>query len=492
MRIPHEPGDWSSLEQLGTYMHRLHKNPSWISRRVETVHIVDSRRTERHLTLDVDVDAVARIANAAGIPTMYGQVAAPGTTPAPAAAVQGLYIPLTTLKKSLLIDLDVRDENGAAIAVATSDQDSRAAQACMLASLKTNLRGSMPRHLQCKLYDIAKAMPTDRDEAILNSTQPPSAVDAWQLKESIYNSDDKDLWQQCLSDPDFKEYVARYTTQFSLLVWIPLQGPTYLVKFRVLEVSELSAGEANIATQIGTEEWLYAISAPNVGKAGREHLRMIAPEGTFIVDAILARSTFHNAAGPQTDSAPTLSRDRFQYRITTTRVTLYTSHDAPVQADHYALVLLRPLLRGFVWPSAVSALVAFLLLTLGSAGQAWRGVLDFAGTNRSDATVAILLLASTGLSAYIARENEHDIRARMLLIPRIAVALTGAATLIAAIATTVMNFSGHTQAIVWAIGAVYCALVFIYLMVMLIKNHSDFDRVVKSGKDSEEDFIAQV
>ncbi|MCX2929264.1 hypothetical protein ORI20_03185 [Mycobacterium sp. CVI_P3] len=402
--------------------------------------------------------------------------------------MKGLYIPITTFKKSLLIDLDVRDANGAAIAVATSDQDSCAAQACMLAALDPELRRNMPKHLQYKLYDIAKGMPTGRDEAILNSTHPPSAVDAWQLRDAIYTPADKDLWQNCLRDPEFKEYVARFTTQFSLLVWIPIEGPTCLIKFRILEVSELVPGDAHLTNRIGAADWLYAISAPNVGKAGREHLRVVAPEGTFIVDALLARQI--SMATP-TDAAPTLSHDQFQYRITPGRVTLYTSHDVTVQADHYAFVTLRPLLRGFVWPAIVSALVAFLLLTMGSAGQLWRGALDFAGTNRSDATVAVLLLASTGLSAYIARENEHEIRARMLLLPRIAVAFTGAATLLAAIVTTIMNFSGHVQAIVWVVGAGYCALVIVYLVVVLFKNHSDFDRIVRSGKDSQDDFIAQ-
>lgn len=468
-------------------MLELHADPSWIFRRVETIHIVDSHRIERHLTLDIDVDAIMQIADKSGIQTPAFQfIQTPGFQSEPSSGkdpVCGLYVPITTLDKNLLMDLDVRDGSGNALPVATADENSYAAQACMLATLNDDQREKLSRSLLRKLYDIAKSMPNEHDIAVLRSSQPPSMPDAWAVRDAAYTQTDREVWHACFDgNVNFRKYVARFTTRFSPLVRIPLEGPTCLVKFITEEVGAVGA-------RIKRGGSVYKIDAPNVGKAGREHIRILAPKGTFIVSAALARPRMHPSNVTSLSGIPGLTDDRFSYRATPERATLYTSHKYPLETEHAALLSLRPLLGGFGWPSITSATISFLLLGMGSVGQLWKGFLDDA-REHTEATVLLLLLASTGFAAYLAREGEHEIRSRMLLIPRIAVAGTGACTLVAATVITMGHFSSNEQAIVWMVGAAYCVLAIIFIAYVYIRTTIDFNATLRTSNQSFEQRMA--
>ncbi|WP_157931835.1 hypothetical protein [Mycobacteroides abscessus] len=440
---------------------------------METVHVADLYRTDRHLTIDADIEAVSRMATESGIKVTE---------------TSGLYVPVTTLRKNLLTDLDLRDASGKALPLATSGQDSHCTQARVLAFLDAKIRNRMSEKLQYKLYDIAKKMPKD-EGAAPRSSKPDTTVEAWELDDS-YVQTDKDIWKECLSNPIFKKQVTESALWFSPLVRIQQDGnPTCLIKMRMQDVAQWDTALRSFTTRLSITESLYATPAPNVGKAVREHIRVIAPSGTFFVSAVLAHPPAEEPKGKPSESAPKLSQEFFSSRITPRIATLYTSHKAPPPVDYDALLFLRPSLKGFGWPAIISALIAGLILGLGGLAHYW-GIFDSAGDDRSDAAVAVLLLASTGFAAYLAKEDEHAIRARMLFAPRAAVAVTAACTLVAAAVTALTDLAPRTQAIIWASGAGYCFLVILFIGYVSIRTHIDFKKMVSESSTSKEDPIA--
>ncbi|RIS81321.1 hypothetical protein D2E44_14790 [Mycobacteroides abscessus] len=401
----------------------------------------------------------------------------------------GLYVPVTTLRKSLLTDLDLRDASGKALPLATSDQTSHCAQARILACLDTQVRDKMSKNLQYKLYDIAKQMPKDTDVAILQSSEPDQKVEAWELDDS-YEPTDEGIWKECFLNTTFKAQVIESTLWFSPLARIQQDGnPTCLIKMTMQDVAQWDDAFRSLATRLSITESLYATPAPNVGRAVREHIRVIAPAGTFFVSAVLACSPAEEPENKLSESLPKPSEESFSSRITPRIAALYTAHRAPPPVNYDALLFLRPSLRGFGWPAIISALIAGLILGLGSLAQHW-GFFDSAGRDHSDAAVAVLLLASTGFAAYLAKEDEHAIRSRMLFAPRVAVAITAACTLVAAALTALTDLSHGVQAIIWAFGAGYCFLVILFIGYISIRTHIDFKKTVSESSISKEGPIA--
>ena len=78
----------------------------------------------------------------------------------------------------------------------------------------------------------------------------------------------------------------------------------------------------------------------------------------------------------------------------------------------------------------------------------------------------------------------------MLLIPRIAVAGTGACTLVAATVITMGHFSSNEQAIVWMVGAAYCVLAIIFIAYVYIRTTIDFNATLRTSNQSFEQRMA--
>jgi hypothetical protein len=277
-----EPGPAAITEAqtLGKYFCALIDNPAWIRRRVETVKFVDMQRVERRVTLDIDMDRVQAHARDAGL-------ILPSTKKLP--------VPLTLLQKNLLLDIDVRDAAGSSLAIATSHEDSRAAHAMMLYRIKSaRPELELPDVVIRKLYSVAKEMPSLEDHATLTAGDGIRTVAAWRLDDGAHDPSDSDrtIWRDLFTIDPVLATVADFTHLFMPTIYLSHEEGLTLVKYRYVE-QEMIMPRREWAERLGLSPSITLIEAPAAGRAEREHLRVLAPEGASIIDMTLA-SCFHD------------------------------------------------------------------------------------------------------------------------------------------------------------------------------------------------------
>jgi hypothetical protein len=83
-------------------------------------------------------------------------------------------------------------------------------------------------------------------------------------------------------------------------------------------------------------------------------------------------------------------------------------------------------------------------------------------TTSAEASVALLLVVPSVMSAFLARETEHELVSELLRIPRFSVACSAGAA-IAAGGGMVLQISGWRLGLIWAIAAAVGLVVFALL-----------------------------
>ncbi len=133
-----EPDLW-----LGGAMFVLLDDPEdWVHRRVETVSFLDGSSVHRRMSVDFDLP---------------GEEARPRTGPP--------LVPLTLLEKRPLVNLDVRDESGAALAVLNAEENGFVAWSLLARVVQVLLAGptnpdpQVPAHILADLKSIAGGIP---------------------------------------------------------------------------------------------------------------------------------------------------------------------------------------------------------------------------------------------------------------------------------------------------------------------------------------------
>jgi hypothetical protein len=471
MQLPSGASTWPQAEAVGRYFLSLVDEPDWLLRRVETMEFLDSNRAQRRISIDIDVDKLKAVANQHGLPFS-----------------NRLYVPLTLLAKNLLIDFDVTGQNSESLSVVTSDQDSHAAFSLLLALAAES--GFNPTSFSVgmlqKLYKIVSDIPSSTEINAIENAQALAGssitIDSWQLEQGITASaTDLITWENLFRVERFLRYIMTFTAKYMPIVAIDTNNTGSIVKFRIVDLERSFLGsDVTFRERLAIDQQLIAVDAPSIGRAQREHLRIVAPGGTFVTSAIV-RSVASNAS-TGTALAPSRAQDSYHRRLTTTRAVIYTRRTAT--GPHHVVLALRPKLSGFSTPSMLSVVLIILLLGLGSIGQMTAGIIDDVKANTSDAAVALLLLIPSAFSAYLAREGEHEIRATLLRTPRYAVGATSLLALIGAISITA-GFSGHVVAIVWAISAALCVPVLALLVIISLKVRETYTTVVKNSNSSE-------
>lgn len=424
-------------------------------RRVETVTHLDAQRIERRTTLDIDCACLRDLARDAG--------GGNATT---------LLVPIALLPKGLLLDIDVRDKTGAVVPVSVSDRDSSAATALMLARL-AEIPGVDPAQLNPaipqKLYDIASAMPKDDEDdedgasdwsALTEAHGDDVLVDLWRIDPSLTVSDaDVEQWRDLFEDGEFSGLVLTFSLQYMLMSTIDVRdNDVCTIKLRHVEVSELDSNNT-LAERLGLSAFYYLIDAPAVGRAAREHLRVVAPPGTFLQSVTLVDLSV-DVESQYKHLVPAFGAGRFQSRVTPERAVIY-SKGLP-EGSYSVMVALRPALGGFVRPAIFSVGASLLLIVGGLWEEASRGVLT-SGRFSIEAAVAILLIFPSLSTAYIAGEGEHELLRRLLTYPRVTLALSAIATVLAA-GVVVIDVSRRATEIWWLVAAVVNALVLTLLL----------------------------
>ncbi|WP_156664811.1 hypothetical protein [Mycobacterium sp. 852002-51057_SCH5723018] len=448
MDLPAAQPVWPACEPVGKYFLDLISDPLWVRRRVETVELTSTVRFERRVSLDIDViDLVAR-AEASGIH-----------------APSKLFLPLTLFEKRLLIDFDVVDSTGKTLSLVTSDEDSHAALAVILAtadSLGVDPSG-FSAGMVAKLYDIVRNSPDPVDAAIIanaSSVEQRQYVSGWNLRNA--SRAEEIAWRAVFAQPNFAGRVAEFTTHYMPIVSIPAEPSPQVIKYRTVE-SELITDTSGWTwgERIGWDRVYFAVATPSIGRARREHVRIDAPRGVFAVSADVRTVTGEAEQGPLT---PQTSGDTFLGRVTPERALVYTQGRTE-SGGHEVVVGFRPAVTGFRTPAVLGALFSALILLAGAAGQWVRGFLGTIAEHSAEPAVALLIVIPSLLAAYLVREEEHEIRSKLLAIPRYFVGGTSVLTLIAAIAM-IAQFSGHTLAYVWVVCGGLCFLTLCFLAVV--------------------------
>ncbi|SKV51946.1 Uncharacterised protein [Mycobacteroides abscessus subsp. massiliense] len=225
------------------------------------------------------------------------------------------------------------------------------------------------------------------------------------------------------------------------IVAIEAQEPQRVVKFRTTEPLVSQSAVIGPREGLGIDPEVYSIDAPSIGRAQREHLRIVAPNGTFLTSATLS------TLPPLEQPTQPIFGNKYIRRVTPERAVLYSWLSPP--GVYKVLFGLRPSLREFRVPALTTLILSFLILALGSAGEWAYGILSDISKDRSESAVALLLVIPTLAVAYIAREGEHEIRAHLLQYMRYLVGVAGFFTLTAAIALTLRLNSSIIVAI-WA------------------------------------------
>lgn len=413
------------------------------------------------MTIDIDMAEVAERAKKFGV----------------VADDHRLPIPITLLRKNLLLDIDIRDGAGSALPLVTSDEDSAAAHAALVYLAKKVAGASLSSKMIDKLYTIGRLMPDYRDlDAFVGVPEDDRMIVTWDL--SLDNPDLSDAeattWDSLFADLAFKKMVLLFTTSFMPIVFLDSRVPRQVIKYRYVESEEVMPPQS-VYQALCLTPTLARIQAPTAGRAERDHLRLLAPPGVTITGMELARIKDETDLLP--GGRPSNHRDRFEFRVASERGVVYTTGVRP--ARHFAYAGFQPDSSEFLTPATIAVGVSALLLALGAIFQ-WRiGVFTDA-----QSTIALVLALPSLAAAFLARRGEHRMLSRLLRVPRILVggtalmSLAAAAVLVAhgALPKPPDEFKDEVNWIrqqwvawVWTIAGAYSALVTTLLLVIMAR-----------------------
>lgn len=458
MRLAGLTGSDDEAQTLGKYFLDLYADTSWVARRGEAIHILDDHRLERRITLDLDVEALLKRAR-----TCLGDDA----------TVKTLLVPLTFLEKSLFLDFDLVGPGGESLHLVTSEQDSRAAQCMMLAQLAKQDTGEISPKLREKLYDLAARFPGDdlnagADTYTLRQLHPSTLAG--------FTAEDQAQWATWLheSSPALK-LLTTFTTHYMPIAELPVSEGlrSAMVKMRLVdpwdqpwETSRLGLGPAG-----------FNISTPTIGRYRREHIRVLAPDGTALSGIGLTNQEAPVLADP---GAALVGASEFYSRLTPERGVVYTKGYNTNDDSVNLSFTMWPQSEGFLLPALFTTLSSALLLGAGGYAEFSEQFLSEKLKGNLDAAIALLLVVPSLYSIYLSRGGEHALRSKLLR--RLRAVVFGAAVahglaVTSLLATPILHAGYLWKA--WLIGGIYCALVFLYLGLYWLLNQQAMSPVYK-------------
>ncbi|MBH0129565.1 hypothetical protein [Salinibacterium sp. NK8237] len=361
-----------------------------------------------------------------------------------------VFIPLTIIPKGLLLDFDLHDSSGASISVIDRDEDSLIAQMIILCLIQDKLRLSpqaLPVSIHQSIYSAIHSFPDDAPEEPEEDYETES-----ETRTGIQpGSPDAALWDQIRADKTVSDYLELFTDNFILAARGAGEFDRILIKYRRLE-NERDANVEFLSKRVARhwfspKRWPFyptkpsypvILRAQNVGRAAREHLRVVAPEGTFVAFALLV-------SPPSQGDQVVL---QYASRVTTERAIFYTKGVSP--GDHYVVAALLPDMRGFSVPILWFSYISTSLLLLGSFADLLWGFVENL-RNNLDPAVTLLVLIPSLLVAYVIRDNEHPARRRLLTSLR-SIALS---TLVPLVLATLVLLIDEELLPSWVVGAVW-------------------------------------
>lgn len=425
MGLPHGAPSAAQAIRTGRYFEDLLRNPDWTVRRTETIAFLDQVRAERVVSLDLDFADLKRRARRFRV----------GGKQVP--------FPIAKLKKSLPLDLEVRDSGSVTVPVAVSDQDSHVACAVLLATLERNGEDirRLPESVIWQMYSVVRAPDLDELLRLLRAIEPVPDDDV----DLVLADADRQHWVRLLADGQFFETLLEFAQSY--LVLVEVGSPKKAIASFTFRIVDESNNETRrfpwlSSRRIGIRPQRFRFAATGIGSAQREHTRIVAPESSSIHRGFL-----------ELDGVEVAAAD-YQVRESFERLVVYTQNRRP--GNYSIVVTIEPTRASFLVPAALSTGFMSLILLFATwlqfadgrfsggsqigeireqAMWSWAITLFDSGTADLDGSVTILALVPSLLAVYFVRAGEHEIVTRLLSIPRGLVVAAAMATVFAGAAT---------------------------------------------------------
>lgn len=445
---------------------------TWVHRRVETIQIIDTESARRRLSVDFTM------------PRPDGRLRAPGVEMAGwgghgADRTMALPVPLLTLDKSPLIDLDVRAADGTALPILTSEENGLVA-VHMLARLGSETFSAMRREdpLAAEaILDVLSELPA-AGKSTLGSIHEQGSIrdnpvdEAIAAYEALFLDPERTgrAYEILRGDTELRNFAWMLTRQFVLIALVPIPTDERTVVKVGYDMQLRQRGPrafSRTAVSLGLAPRNVELDMRGVLDSGSHHVEVQAPPGMAV--AGLYAESFKGSrehgvffSGPPASKVHELIRG-INYEPT-------GSGDAGLHAETGTLILdLRAQPSAIVVPTVVLALLMFVIFATGLIGD-----LVFDIKPQDDSPVAILLLLPTLFVLWLVRPGEHAMLARSLMGFRVIQGALGVVSL--AVAGSMASTTTHSFRVALWSGAACAALVAALIGAMALRAWSKLGR----------------
>lgn len=337
------------------------------------------------------------------------------------------------IKKDLLVDFDLRDREGGALAVVPRDVDAFFAWSALCADAYRVLGADVlaaSETVAKHLHSLAFAFPHPADEfysAVLRS---------WELPQG-WGDVDRQVWRALEGDEQFVRLLREFTFNFILMTQLEIGSAIQIVKFSYQQ--HLPYSELLLSERLGVRATELAIVAPSVGWARSYHMRIEAPQDLVLTDVVLVRVERDETVTPS-------AAESYEAKLSAESAQVYTTSTMR-PAEHVVGVTMRVPVVGYLRAIWLTSVATAIVLAVGR----WQiERVEAAIQQRADAAVALLLVAPSLLAAYLVRPGEHAIASRLLRPIRYAIAGAGSLSYVAA-ALLVLGWTGDRLRIAWLV-----------------------------------------
>ncbi|MGN6201991.1 MAG: PKD domain-containing protein [Solirubrobacterales bacterium] len=362
------PQDLLPAESVKAYGELLENLPDWVHRRVESIEILDEEMVRRR----VSIDFTPRL------PRWEDERGAPDVKCAP----------IALLAKRVLSRFDLRDESGASVPLATSEENAAFATAYMLEIAGDVLGGDLPPELRRLCWTIARGEPSEANAAIADiASELPGAAS-----------------QALRANKRFRAATSTFAENFAVLVDVENSKRRRVLKLAYDQLMELDG--LTWRQKLGLAPVLMKFRIPELGDAGSRHLEFVRVEG---LDILSAQLVWQEPDGPIQGVEGIRRGGDAHVRINRKRQGTTALTGVRVRASKSSLLLRGP------WIAALSA---------GALTAAWFALPGIAGDSSGGAP-SILLAVPAFFGVYLGTRQPHPLEAALLLGARTLVYISG-------------------------------------------------------------------
>lgn len=405
----------------------------WVHRRVAQLEFLDTRAVRWRISVDFSIPESA--------PSLDGR--------------QHLLVPITRWRKSELVKLDFRDEQGTAIPLMTAEATSRLMAAALYRWAAEILRREKVPEPGTMFGELSEIVSQPPDPAQQEKTADEK-IDV--LLDKVSNGDPH-IADVLFADKGFRSKLYELSENFVVLASVADKpGTRQILKlaFESAVTFQHPHGWWRKVRQLfGWRDWRLEVMLG--GRGGSGHLEVAAPTGVDISKMVAVPAVVpHPEPGAQNPLV-----------IKTAGKTPHVAIRVPAGARRYrATIYLRVSLTGWLTASWSVSLVIFGLMAV-SRVRLWT-LFSKAAAPGEAGTAATLLLALLGVFAsYLLQPGEHPLAARLLRAAR-GLIMIDVAVVLVAVGSLLLHYGTHEPKRMWDSLTVISGLVAVLLTLSLL------------------------